>query len=109
MDRDDIIKIAKEANLPYEYDTYRVLYLKELERFAALVAAHEREACAKLCDEKVDAEYAQKPVECMCGICKLGKREWVGLTDEEVKYIADSEWEEAFVRLVETKLKEKNT
>ena len=34
--------------------------------------------------------------------------EWVGLTDEEVKYIADSEWEEAFVRLVEAKLKEKN-
>ena len=37
------------------------------------------------------------------------KREWVGLTDEEVAYIADSEWEEAFVRLVEAKLKEKNT
>ena len=36
------------------------------------------------------------------------KKEWVGLTDEEVKYIADSEWEEAFVRLVEAKLKEKN-
>jgi ABC-type uncharacterized transport system auxiliary subunit len=36
------------------------------------------------------------------------EREWVGLTEEEVKYIADSEWEEAFVRLVEAKLKEKN-
>jgi hypothetical protein len=35
--------------------------------------------------------------------------QWHGLTDEEVKYIADSEWEEAFVRLVEAKLKEKNT
>ena len=34
---------------------------------------------------------------------------WVGLTDEEVKQIADSEWEEAFVRLIEAKLKEKNT
>jgi len=44
VDRDDIIKMAKEAKLPYEYDTYRVLYLKELERFAALVAAHERKA-----------------------------------------------------------------
>lgn len=44
MTRDDIIKMAKEAKLPYEYDTYRVLYLKELERFAALVAAHERKA-----------------------------------------------------------------
>ena len=36
-------------------------------------------------------------------------KQWVGLTDEEVKYIADSEWEEAFVRLVEAKLKEKNS
>ena len=36
------------------------------------------------------------------------KRQWVGLTDEEVQYIADSEYEEAFVRLVEAKLREKN-
>jgi hypothetical protein len=37
------------------------------------------------------------------------RKEWVGLTDEEVDFIADSEWEEAFVRLVEAKLKERNT
>lgn len=36
------------------------------------------------------------------------KREWVGLTDEEIEHIADSEWEEAFVRMIEAKLKEKN-
>ena len=40
---------------------------------------------------------------------KPAKRGWVGLTDEEVNQIADSEWEEAFVRLIEAKLKEKNT
>ena len=55
MDRDDIIKMAKQAKLPYEYDTERVLHLKEVERFAALVAAHEREACAKLCEQEVCA------------------------------------------------------
>ena len=44
MDRDEIIRMAREAGLPYEYDTGRILYLKELERFAALVAAAEREA-----------------------------------------------------------------
>ena len=43
-----------------------------------------------------------------CGHC-CPQRPWVGLTDEEVQYIADSEYEEAFVRLVEAKLKEKNT
>ena len=46
MTRDDIIKMAREAGLPYEYDTGRVLHLKELERFAALVAAAEREKVA---------------------------------------------------------------
>jgi hypothetical protein len=51
MTRDDIIKMAKEARLPYEYDTGRILCLKQLERFAALVAAAEREACAKVCDD----------------------------------------------------------
>jgi hypothetical protein len=25
-------------------------------------------------------EPKQEPIECMCGICKLGKRKWVGLT-----------------------------
>ena len=44
--RDDIIRMAKQAKLPYEYDTGRVLHLKELERFAALVAAAEREKVA---------------------------------------------------------------
>ncbi|NCZ74101.1 MAG: hypothetical protein EBX65_01150 [Betaproteobacteria bacterium] len=51
MDRDDIIKMAKQAKLPYEYDTERVLHLKEVERFAALVAAAEREACAMEADK----------------------------------------------------------
>jgi hypothetical protein len=35
----------------------------ELERFAALVAAAEREACANVCDQKVDAEYATGKVD----------------------------------------------
>ena len=48
MTRDDIIKMAREAKLPHEYDTGRVVHLKELERFAELVAAAEREACAKV-------------------------------------------------------------
>jgi hypothetical protein len=37
MTRDDIVKMAREAKLPYEYDTGRILYLKELEHFAALI------------------------------------------------------------------------
>jgi hypothetical protein len=45
MTRDDIIRMAREAKLPYEYDTGRILYLKELERFAALVCEAAREEC----------------------------------------------------------------
>jgi hypothetical protein len=60
-----------------------------LERFAKLVAAKEREACAKV-------------------------RTWVGLTTEETLDMFDlnnvygSKWIE-FARTVEAKLKEKNT
>ena len=35
-------------------------------------------------------------------------RQWQGLTDDEIEHIADSEWEEAFVRMIEAKLKERN-
>jgi hypothetical protein len=56
-----------------------------------------------------DASHSAGRYVCECESWEPPKREWVGLTDEEVKYIADSEWEEAFVRLVEAKLKEKNT
>jgi len=44
MTKDDIIRIAKEAGFE------RTKMHKALERFAALVAAAEREACAKVCD-----------------------------------------------------------
>ena len=44
--RDDVIKMAQKARLPYEYDTGRILYLNQIERFAALVAAAEREKVA---------------------------------------------------------------
>ena len=62
-------------------------------------------------------EQEHEPVECMCGICKLGKREWQGLTDEEVSEILDREIgfnscfgpETDFARAIEAKLKEKNT
>jgi len=46
MNRDDIIRMAREAHLVmYDYDH------PSLERFATLVAAAEREACAKVCEE----------------------------------------------------------
>ena len=53
MNRNDIICMAREAG--FRVNTTESL-LEELERFAALVASAEREACAKLCEDSV--EYA---------------------------------------------------
>lgn len=53
MTRDEIIKLAREAGLAALLrDTQKTH--EALERFAALVAAAEREACAKLCDDNAD-------------------------------------------------------
>ena len=51
MTRDDIIRMAKEAGLALASFCRWSAYSDDLERFAALVAEREREACAKVCDE----------------------------------------------------------
>ena len=54
MARDDIIRMAREARWYPAAPTDGSLWLfseSHLERFAALVAAAEREACAKVCEE----------------------------------------------------------
>ena len=48
MTRDDIIRMAREADINLSTIEY---YQRELEHFAALVAAAEREACARVCEE----------------------------------------------------------
>ena len=51
MNREDIIRMAREAGFP---EAILELSPTALERFAALVASAEREACAKLCDDLDD-------------------------------------------------------
>ena len=56
----DILRMAREAGLPF-YDS-ALSDQSPVERFAALVAAAEREACAKLCEaqgEYGDEQYAK--------------------------------------------------
>jgi hypothetical protein len=66
MTKDDIILMAREAGLidwfNSENDEY-IDFANCLDKFAALVAAHEREACAKVCDDKVNSEYATGKVD----------------------------------------------
>jgi uridine phosphorylase len=57
MTRDDIIRLAREAGAatgrhsPYQKNESIMPLCMDVERFAALVAAAEREACAKVCDD----------------------------------------------------------
>jgi hypothetical protein len=53
MTRDDITRMAREAGLfQHVPPTSHVLLIYDLMAFAALVAAHEREACAQVCLEE---------------------------------------------------------
>lgn len=51
MNQSEIIRMAREAGMQGML-TDVVTTLDELQRFAALVAQHEREACAKVCDDE---------------------------------------------------------
>ena len=56
MNRDDIIRMAKEAGICTGNSILLPApdgQIEALDRFAALVAEREREACAKVCDEYV--------------------------------------------------------
>ena len=50
MNREDIIAMARETGV--EWLMHNQFYKDHLQHFAALVAAAEREACAKLCEEE---------------------------------------------------------
>lgn len=60
MTRDEVLALAREVGLWEMLEGYSSEYgsldaeedcLPDLQRFAALVAAHEREECAKVCDD----------------------------------------------------------
>ncbi len=128
MNREDIIRMAREAGcIPRrhpEYDNDIQVFATPdvLERFAALVAAAERESVAA---------SSKRDLTCVCGAVWDGeqmvhaprKREWVGLTKEEIAQgpqevlpalygrwgWAEKEAFEAVVAWAEAKLREKNT
>jgi hypothetical protein len=73
LDRDDIIRMAREAGMREGESgdwtaadavlTYpECVYTENLEHFANLVAAAEREACAKLCEEWLHGQWHNQGV-----------------------------------------------
>ena len=63
MDREDIIRMAGGAGFASPDGSFITWDAsdEQLERFAALVAAAEREACAKVCED-IDTEYEGEDV-----------------------------------------------
>ena len=56
MTQDEIIEMAIQAELNlYVHDLTEKRYIEVIEAFAKLVAAKEREACAKVCEEHLDS------------------------------------------------------
>jgi hypothetical protein len=58
MTQDEIIKMGIKAELCDEFGdiNWEYGYLKEIVAFAKLVAEHEREACAKVCESLFDMD-----------------------------------------------------
>ncbi len=55
MNQEDVIRMAREAGMPIDDDSFIFQATRErVTRFAAMVAAAEREACAKVCEENAD-------------------------------------------------------
>ena len=64
MTRDDIIRMAREAGISQDHAQGMTLFL---ERFAALVAEQEREACAKVCEE-LERTYSHTYAHLNCAV-----------------------------------------
>ena len=80
MNREDTIRMAREAgffiehNEIYSMSTQSDHELTEpIERFAALVASAEREACAKVCDRFQERDVGMQPAECAGAIRARGQ------------------------------------
>ncbi len=66
MTREDIIRMAREADLNANTTKPYAVNADWAMRFAALVAAAEREACAKVCDELADDPHVVMHVATVC-------------------------------------------
>ena len=79
MNREDIIRMAGEVGIVFANHTAVGSEENLLQNFAALVAAAEREACAKLCDEMerksewTDCCKWPTPIDCAAAIRARGK------------------------------------
>jgi hypothetical protein len=65
MNRDDIIRMAREAGCVeglYIINPWSVSHVEAIERFANLVAAAERKACADVCEGHYATDMAARAI-----------------------------------------------
>ena len=65
MTRDDIIAMVQEVIVTDSNDNpfdFRLTMIEQIERFAGLVAAAEREACADVCEGHYDTAQAARAI-----------------------------------------------
>ena len=80
MDREEIIRMAREAECSETFGADAFAFtVEELERFAALVAEHERRACAKVCEELLTIissgdEHMDGVTDCIVAIRARGEK-----------------------------------
>ena len=60
MTQEDIIELARQAGVRDDEHTFEFSQYKYLERFATLIAEHERNACAKVCESYFERVMASR-------------------------------------------------
>jgi len=73
MTQDEIIEMARQAQMPFYWRTGEITYLDKLEHFANLVAQHEREACANVCFGFEGADPLGISLDCAAAIRARGQ------------------------------------
>ena len=73
MTQEDIIELARQAGVRDDEHTFEFSQYKYLERFATLIAEHERNACAKVCDAFQARDVGMQPAECAGAIRARGQ------------------------------------
>ena len=74
--KEDVIRMAQEAGIYVTRpDEFQNICIDDLERFAALVAAAEREACAKVCESlfDLDDDSCSEAEQCAAAIRARGQ------------------------------------
>ena len=73
MMQDEIIEMARQVGVEIANNAYYPFFIEELEAFAKLVAANEREACAKVCENRPIGTLYNNGTACAAAIRARGE------------------------------------